>query len=356
MEHVVLHKRRITVMHVLNTGAYSGAENVVITLINSLKNEYDCVYVSLDGSIRRVLEQNKIKFFPIPKLTVRNLKKAIMELRPDIIHAHDFTAGVIASASTFKIPIISHLHNNAPWIRNFSAKTIVYAISAIKFKKILTVSSSVMDEYIFGGGFRHKNQVVGNPVDVQAIIKKAENAEITDAYDVIFLGRITQPKNPLFFVEVIGVLIGRIPNLRVAMIGDGELREEVEQRIEQLSIQENVVMYGFLENPLGILKNSKVMCMPSLWEGFGLSAVEALALGIPVVSAPVGGLINIVNESCGFLCNSKSQYVESMYSILSDNKIREKKSKQARERALQIDNVTDYSKIIMGIYKDIFYG
>lgn len=342
--------KKTKIMHILNTSSYSGAENVVITLINSLREDVDSVYVSLDGSIREILDRNEIAFYPIPKLTVKNIRKAIKDIKPDIIHAHDFTAGVMASVATFRTPIINHLHNNPPWIKHFSIRSIVYGLSAFRYKKILTVSRSVMDEFIFGIFFKRKTEVVGNPVDVQAICYKAECAELRDSFDIVYLGRISEQKNPLFFLDIISALKNRAPHLRVAMIGDGEMRAEVEQRIMQLSLQDNIVLYGFLENPYGILKNAKVMCMPSLWEGFGLAAVEALSLGIPVVASPVGGLADIIDDEHGNLCDTKKEFVECIKDIILNNDIQCEKSKKAFERSKEFDNIQTYRKMLMEVY------
>ena len=193
----------IKVMHVLNTGKYSGAENVVITLINATKANVDATYVSLDGEIRDYLSENDIKFEAIDKLVVQEIKRVIKRVHPDIIHAHDFTAGIICSAAT-SIPVINHLHNNSPWLRRYNLRGVVYGMSCLRYKKILTVSEAVMNEYVLGGMFKKKNVVVGNPVDVNRIrgLASVENV-ITEEYDIAFLGRLSAAKNPLFFLDIV---------------------------------------------------------------------------------------------------------------------------------------------------------
>ena len=105
--------------------------------------------------------------------------------------------------------------------------------------------------------------------------------------------------------------------VKAVMIGDGELREIVEEKIQELGLEEIINLKGFLENPYEVLQKCKVLCMPSRWEGFGLAAVEALALGVPVVATEVGGLPGIIDESCGKLCDSKETFVEEIGSLLS---------------------------------------
>ena len=78
----------------------------------------------------------------------------------------------------------------------------------------------------------------------------------------------------MLFVEIVKKLVSKIPQLKVAIVGDGELRKQVEQKILDLNLTENITLWGFQKNPYGLVKNTKVVCMPSVWEGFGLAAVE----------------------------------------------------------------------------------
>ncbi len=338
------------VMHILNTGSYSGAENVVITLIFAQQDRVESFYVSLDGSIREVLKKEGINFYPVRKLSVVTVSKAIHDIKPDIIHAHDFTAGLIASVVAGNRPLINHLHNNSPWIRSINLKSIVYGISCWRFNKILTVSESVMNEYVYGQCFRHKTRVVGNPVDIQKIRLEAKASNLTDKTDLIFLGRLSPEKNIFLFLDIVEELAERIPDLRVAVVGDGELKRRLYQTVKQKRLADIVRIYGFQSNPFGLLANSKVMCMPSLWEGFGLTAVEALALGIPVVASPVGGLVHIINQKCGKQCQDKSEYVDEIYRLLRDSNYWLEKSNAAKLRAESYDNVHTYAAMMENEY------
>ena len=132
----------------------------------------------------------------------------------------------------------------------------------------------------------------------------------------------------------------------------GELREIVEEKIQELGLEEIINLKGFLENPYEILQKCKVLCMPSRWEGFGLAAVEALALGVPVVATEVGGLPGIIDESCGKLCDSKETFVEEIGSLLSDSELYRKKISGANKRAEELDNIDQYISDMINVYKN----
>lgn len=342
------------VLHVLNTGKYSGAENVVITLIHALEGTVDCAYASPDGPIKEILEEENIKYFSVhaPAINAKELKKIIKSFNPDIIHTHDFNAGIMACLTGSRVPIINHLHNNTPWLRKVCIKSFVYALSCVRYQKILTVSESVMQEYVFGNKMIKKTQVVGNPVSVSDIRNKADEPGILrDATDVIFLGRLSKQKNPSLFLEIVEEMVKVLPNIKVAIVGNGELYEQIQGAIEEKKLGKNITLYGFQKNPYGLLKASKVMCMPSVWEGFGLAAVEALTFGKPVIATPVGGLKDIVTDRCGKLCRGKSEFSSEIVELLSNEKYYNLKSCGALLRCADYDNVDKYSEIIKNVYK-----
>lgn len=350
-------KSKIKVLHVLNSNSYSGAENVAITIINGIKEEFEVAYTSPDGSIRNYLKENNIKYFPIYErsLTVKEFKRIVYTYKPDIIHAHDFTASVVSAVVARKNPIINHLHNNCPWLKKYSLKTFAYLGAAIRANKILTVSNSVMDEYVFGRFLEKKTKVIGNPVDIEAIQKKAEEAILKEPSDLIFLGRLSTPKNPMMFIDIVSEIVKFKADLRVAIVGTGELESEVKNKCKALKLDNNIKFYGFQKNPYGLLKASKILCMPSLWEGFGLAAIEALALGVPVIAAPVGGIVNIVTNDCGCLCEDKDEFVKVIYSLLCNEINLKKKSYFAKTRAEKLDNVDIYRQKINRLYLELLY-
>lgn len=344
------------VLHVLNTGKYSGAENVVITLIHALEGSIECAYASPDGPIRDILDENRIKFYPVSTsaTNARELKLFVEDFRPDVIHTHDYNAGIMACLTGTRIPVINHLHNNTPWLKKICPKSIAYLASCANYRKILTVSNSVMEDFIFGKIEKKKSLVVGNPIDITEIRRRADETGILqESTDVIFLGRLAEEKNPMLFLEIVSELVKTIPDLRAAMVGNGLLRRKIEEYITERNLTDNVRLYGFQKNPYGLLKASKVMCMPSKWEGFGLAAVEALSLGVPVLAGNVGGLKEIVNDTCGKKCTYLSDYTSETQRLLSDPEYYRIKKNGALVRASQLNNATEYAQKIISIYHEV---
>lgn len=161
-----------TILHILNTGEYSGAENVVITIIKNYSCQCRGIYMSRKGSIATILSNEKIEYYGVDELSITNIRHIVKLMHPDIIHAHDYTASILASIAVKKIPIISHLHNNVPWMKRRSFRSLLYRLVLPRLKKTLTVSDAVVSECWYANLLRKKAVCVGNPIDLQRIREK----------------------------------------------------------------------------------------------------------------------------------------------------------------------------------------
>lgn len=343
------------IVHILNTGNYSGAENVAITIINETKKRnINSVYMSLDGPIREVLNSQCIEFYPVEKLSIHIIAKAIRKLKPDVIHAHDYTASILTAVCFPKAKIICHLHNNSPWIKKRCFYSYAFLISTLNYKTILTVSDSIEKEYVFSKYIKKKLKCIGNPIDISLIKTKANEYNIDEYYDLIFLGRLTAPKNPKLLLNIFESLCNKNSNIRIAVVGEGDQFDVFRNEVITKKLEKNVTMYGFVKNPYPILKNSKVLCLPSKWEGFGLVAIEALTLGIPVVCSGVGGLCNFINENNGKVCNfNLKEYVNEISELCVNDKYYKIKSKEAIASAKELNNIIQYTDFLTTLYKTL---
>ena len=100
---------KLVVLHLLNSNKFSGAEHVVVNIIKNMPISVESIYCSPDGPIREKLSSSGVTFESVNAkfLTVKEVKSIILKVKPDIIHAHDFTAGIIASLTCTRIPIIN---------------------------------------------------------------------------------------------------------------------------------------------------------------------------------------------------------------------------------------------------------
>lgn len=339
-----------TVVHILTTGSFSGAENVVITILNQLKKDqnYRGIYVSLDGEIKDYLEEYGLEYYFLDKVSIKNLKKMISDLKPDILHCHDFTTSILTALTCTKLPIVSHLHNNPLWIKSKNIKSLAYRACLNKFEYVLGVSGAIFKEYIYSNKIK-KKVVVSNPIDLSMI-----NAnDLEKKYDLIFLGRLTEQKDPLNFIRIVASLKKQLPDIKAVMVGNGDLYDECQKMVIENELSQNIDLVGFKKNRFDYIQSSKVMCITSKWEGFGLMAIEGLALKKPIASSTVGGLDKIITDNCGKRCMNNDDYVCEIYKLLTNKEYYLQKSKGALDRAKEIENVDAYMNRLKEIYMNV---
>lgn len=112
------------------------------------------------------------------------------------------------------------------------------------------------------------------------------------------VGRLVWAKGYSQLVDAFSSLSARYPNLYCLLVGDGELRAELESRIADRGLQEKIRLLGFREpdEVLSIVKSSDIFLMPSLSEGTPVALLEAAALGRPVLASRVGGIPELVSD------------------------------------------------------------
>jgi glycosyltransferase involved in cell wall biosynthesis len=124
-------------------------------------------------------------------------------------------------------------------------------------------------------------------------------------HKVITVARLTKQKNIELLLLAMSKVIQKSPKITLTILGDGELRPELESRAEQLGIHRRVTFSGYVLDPRPYLSSHDVFVLPSLWEPFGLALIEAMAHGKPCIATAVGGMREIVdNEINGLLVPS----------------------------------------------------
>ena len=339
------------VLHIVNSKIYSGLEKVACDIISNPNYEYNGIYVTQDGPIIKILQEKGIKYELIKKMSKKEIKRVIKKYKPDIIHAHDFTASVISAMCKKNVKLIEHLHNNCPWLKKPGIKSLAFLYSGLKANKILTVSDSIEKEYVFSKFIENKIICIGNPINIQEILDKVPNENKCKLYDICCVARLTKAKNPFRFIEIIKTLRKENNKIKVIWVGDGELMEEVQKEIVKNRLENNIELVGFQKNPYIYMSESKVFLLTSDWEGFGLVAAEALTLGLPCVVSNVGGLKEIVNDKCGKLCISNNEYIIEIEKLLCNDKYYEKKSQAALKQSNHLNNIVKYINRINKISK-----
>ena len=344
-----------TVVHLLRSTTISGAERVALQIMGLTAESYDTVYVSPKGDIEHYVTEAGMRYYGLEKANVGCVRRAIKDIRPDIIHAHDFMMSALAVLAHTGVPVVSHLHNNPPWLKNpLFPGSLAFAMVAPWLKAIITVSSSVENEYVYRRVLGNRVRVLPNVVDgerVRRMAKEDTRFDVPEKPFLMFLGRLAEPKNPLAFVRIMGSLRDAGVDVRGVMAGDGEMRDEVRGLVQELGLEDRVDMLGFVENPYPLLVQASALVMPSTFEGFGLAAVEAMCLGIPVFASPVGGLVDVVDAASGRLCSDEAEFAKELAALLSGGSEATFPPDAVQRSSERFCDLEDYREGIEAVYR-----
>jgi len=340
------------ILHILSSSKFSGAENVACQIIQMYEgSEYQMCYCSPDGAIKDKLNRINIEFLPINGISVSEVRRAIKEYSPDIVHAHDMRASYITARACGRTPLISHVHNNNFNSRGISAKSIAYLLAALKAKHILWVSKSSFDGYCFNRFLKGKSTILYNVIDLKDLEHKSQIGEDKYGVDILYLGRLTYQKNPLRLINILKLALEKNNKLKIGIVGDGDMKDVTLQKVYELELDRNIHFVGYCNNPMRMLKDAKVMLMSSFWEGTPMCALESLGLGTPVISTPVDGLKDIVKSGKnGYLSDSDEDLASMIVKICEDAAFREMLSNNAINDARKINDINTYRKTLLDIY------
>ena len=341
------------VLHVLYSKIYTGAEKVAAQIIKAFEGKVDMAYCSLEcEEVWEILDGMGIRHYGMEELTPATLGRVIREYRPDVIHAHDMRAGFFSALCCGNIPLVSHIHNNAYDARGLSPKTVGYLLAGFRAKHIFWVSQSSFDGYAFHKLFARKSSVLYNVIDTDEIYTKLSQDSNSYDYDLIYVGRLTYQKNPQRLLRLCARLKESKSDLKVAIVGTGELEEELKALCKELNLEDTVRFLGFQPNPIKMVAGSKAMILTSRWEGTPMCALEAMALGTPVVSTPSDGMKDLLTDGIsGYLTESDEQMAADLLKIFTQPEHRQLLAENARKKFDSLNDGEAYKRAIWTAYQ-----
>ncbi|MTI19978.1 glycosyltransferase [Fulvivirga sp. RKSG066] len=140
----------------------------------------------------------------------------------------------------------------------------------------------------------------------------------------INVGSFVPEKNHTFLLEVFNTFYQRNNKGHLLLIGDGNLKSQLPEKLEALGLSDRVSLLGFRKDVIALLKASDIMVMPSKIEGLPGVILEALSCGKPVVASAVGGIPEVIKDSLNGYCIKEfnaDKYVQKIEKILSDKQL-----------------------------------
>lgn len=306
--------KSLKALHVIGGGEFGGAERHILNLANAADPKevmflICCLFEAPFAQIakRAGLEievlpmHHKFDFKVTPQLTA-----LIKEKNIDLVHTHGVRGnllGRLAARLAGGVPVITTVHSllsrDYPGFLTRQVNLCLERMGWGMTAHFIAVSQSLRQELIKWGIPADKVTTVYNGLDFSEFQGKNNFFRQQMGYPpevplVGVIARLHPVKGHRLFLECAKIILGRKPKVRFLIVGSGPERPFLELLAKKFQIWDQVTFTGYRTDIPEILASLDVLVVPSLWEGFGLTAAEGMAANIPVVATNVGGLPEIV--------------------------------------------------------------
>jgi glycosyltransferase involved in cell wall biosynthesis len=282
--------------------------DVNVILVNGLigEGEGDMQYLADEYGIQQILLPSLGReLSPLHDLqTIWTLYRLMRQHHPDVVHTHTAKAGWVGrwAAWLARVPVRVHTFHGHVFRGYFSPrKTTLFLwlerIAARISTRIITLSQALKNELAneFHITQSERIEVIPLGLNLQPFTQITRHKDKA-APCIGIVGRLVPIKNHRLFIAAAELLHQQRPAVRFRIIGDGELRGELEREIAQRGLSEVVSLSGWVEDVVSAYRDLDLVTITSDNEGTPVSLIEAIAAKIPVVSTDVGGVADLFGE------------------------------------------------------------
>ena len=361
-------KEKIKVLEVIDSLDSGGAESLLKNFVLEVKKN-NIFNIEIAALYSKAIFKDEIKnagisiwdlglTFKFNLMGVIKLIKLIKEKKYNIIHVHLFPADIFAAIASLFLP------RNIKWIfsehgaynrrRTLKIFKILDNFTYSRYSKIVCVSKQVELALLnWIPSNKGKTKVIPNAVPIPKFLNPCS----VKTYDILFVGRLTKQKSVEILLKAIKILKNKHSrNLKIAIVGDGELKENLNNLTVELGINREVKFLGVRKDVKELMVSSKIFVLPSRWEGFGIVIIEAMSNMLPVIATNVGGIPEIIeNEKDGILVppENPKALAQAISNLLEDKELREKLSKAAYKKVREKYSINAYSVRMLDFYKSL---
>ena len=357
---------KIKVVQIVSDGYLSGAAVHVLGVLKNLNKDKFEIYLicprgflserarEIEGVNVRVFEfKSKFDFLGIWRLReiLGDIQAKGVPFSPMIVHAHGPRAGLIGRMATTNS--MHKVYSEHIWVHEYHLENrfleffqkIVTKRLNFRSDLVIAVSRAVYN-FVVESKMAPKKRVkiIPNGIDVSDYKNKPQEARHRNlnryAPVIGSVGNLNHQKGFFYLISAMKIVLERYPLATLEVVGEGEERGELLALTRELGLSRHVTFWGRQENPKRIMKNWDVYACSSKSETFGLSVLEAMAMGIPVVATKVGGIGEFVNnEKTGILVNAEDEegLARGILEILAKPVLGAKFSVEGRKKAEEYD-------------------
>lgn len=275
---------------------------------------------------------------------IAQLSKSINDINPDLILTVNTYSNVLVPLAAPRRRIVLSVHSNTT--QQLTESRFAPLISMLMRwvyprHTIVAPTQGVADDLAKSFGI-HRSIVIPHGISLEAIRLQADRqtADIPKFPFIISVGRLTAAKDYPTLLQAFAAAKAQGLPEHLVIIGEGELRDSLTTLRDQLHLAEHVHLVGHQANPFAYMNFARFFVLSSIWEGFGLSLLEALALGKPAIATdcPSGPAEILGDGKYGILVKvgDVAGLAEAMLRLSRSPQLRDELSSKALERALQL--------------------
>ena len=349
--------------------SYGGASKLLKDLVPLIRDEGNqCkILILTDEKSKHIeyLESVGIKVDVVPKTIkghwakIKYIKKYVEQGNFDILHANLFPmlyyVAIAKRLSGKKFPpIVMTEHSTDNKRRHHAFLRPLERFIYKSYDHVVSITDQAQQQLLAWLKLSKKQQekfsVIDNGVNV-AFYQNAKPLNKTDLVpeakdnDVLvgMVGSFTKPKNHAKMVESLKYLP---ENYKLVLVGEGPLMEGIKSQAKDLGVDNRIFYLGFRKDVAEIMHTVDLLAIPSIWEGFGLIAAEAMACGTPIVASNVPGLSDVVGD-CGLKFDpQKSEKIADTIMMMTNESLVNILRQRAKEKIKQYDIAITKQKYI----------
>lgn len=295
------------IVHVVYSLEMGGAEILVAQMCrlqHAQGHEISVVAYSNLGSLGEALRAegytvDVLGEAPLPKTFLRMIRE-LRRLKPDVVHCHNpaptLQAAIPARLTGAKCVLTTRHSLVAPPYNMQEEKVFNFAARFCDWVVGICEATCVNLRGVPGA---HTDRIVRvyNGVDP---LERAPGPE-KDGFTLLFVGRLAPEKDLGTLIRGVALALEQRPDLRLWIVGDGRVRQELEALVKQLGVTAQVRFWGERLDVAGFFSAADVYCMSSVSEGLPMSLLQAMSLGLPTIVTDVGGMAEVVKNARGGL-------------------------------------------------------
>ncbi|MCT8975969.1 glycosyltransferase [Clostridium sp. CX1] len=360
------------VLHVLSTDKLSGAEKVALDIcknLNQRKFEPLCVCT---GELREYFTEGNIKVFNIDvsRLKISELLKLrtiILSENIEIVHAHDNKASIISKLVTIgtNVRIISHIHAKYEWVKSINLMRTIDSTFRNKYDLSIACSKSTYYYYLKYNSNVKNITYLNNSINLEELSRFCfvDKNYLADSYSIPknkyifgYIGRLISLKGVDLLIEAFYEFCKENNEGILIITGDGDEIDNLRSLSDSLGIADKVIFTGFKKNVYDYLNLFDCFIISSVSEGLPISLLEAMALEKIIISTPIEGAMEVIeNNYNGIILKERTKYelLKMMKYVYENNSVLNNLGINARKTIENGYSMNNYIKNIEEIYTKI---